>query len=333
MEGRDAGDSIRWSRAGSVSAVYPVVHVDDDAPALAGLKRALRGLGSRWDVTSLPSPEEAFERVIQMRDAVLLTDWMMPSEDWVTLCHRIREHEKQHTGYAYIILLTGKQEIAHVVQALDAGADDFLSKPYDARELDARIRAGMRIVDLQRKLREANGRLERLAMTDGLTGLYNRRRGDEALAEHLNMVSRGTQDLSVLLLDLNRFKPINDSYGHEAGDRLLVAVADRIRSACRQYDSVIRWGGDEFLILCPHTSESEAQSVAERVGAAVSQGQVEVAPGVMVTPHASVGAASVRLGARCDAADVIAIADRAMYAQKGANSLGDLDRRRRDVER
>jgi two-component system chemotaxis response regulator CheY len=295
---------------------YPVFHVDDDERALAALRRAVRPLGVPWELTSFRSPEDAFSAVTRTGIVVLLTDWVMPSVDGVTLCRRIREHEHHASGYAYIILLTGKQEVANLVHALDAGADDFLSKPYDTRELEARVRAGARVVELQRKLREANVRLEQLAMTDGLTGLLNRRRGDETIDEHLDLVNRGKQDISILLLDLNKFKEVNDTHGHEAGDRLLVAVADRLRSACRQYDSVIRWGGDEFLVLCPHTSAEEAHAVAARVRAAVSLEPVRVHDDVWVTPEASVGLASAYAGHRVAPATLVAAADQAMYAEK-----------------
>jgi two-component system chemotaxis response regulator CheY len=299
-------------------AGHPVLHVDDDEQALAGLARIRRTLHASWRLTSVRSASEALEYLHSIPDAIVLTDWMMPSVDGLTLCRRIRELELTNPGYAYIILLTGKRDIANIVEALDAGADDFLAKPYDARELHARVRAGMRIVDLQRKLREANGRLEALAMRDPLTGLYNRRRGDEILAQNLDLVRRGKQDLSVILLDMNRFKMVNDEHGHDAGDRLLIAVADRIRQACRQYDAVIRWGGDEFLVVCPHTAGAEAQSVAARIGAMISQDCIRLNDGVSVVPVASAGACSLPAGAVEDAATLVAAADAAMYAAKAS---------------
>lgn len=302
--------------SGQRGTLVPLLHVDDDPRARIALVRALHILRAPWQVTSLRTPHEALKHLDAVSECVMLTDWMMPGIDGVTLCKQIREHERQRGGYAYIILLTGKQAISHVVEALDAGADDFLAKPYDSRELTARIRAGMRIVELQRNLRELNGKLESLAMRDPLTGLLNRRRGNEILDRHLDLVRRGKQELSVVLLDLNRFKETNDSYGHDAGDRLLTAVAQAILSVCRHYDSVIRWGGDEFLVVCPHTGPGEAVAVATRIENAIAAGEVAVKPGVLCTPTASAGTATASAGTPVDLADLVAAADAAMYAAK-----------------
>jgi len=296
-----------------------VVYVDDDRRALRTLERGLREYRSEWNMDFVDNGTTALEFLEADEDRVLITDWMMPGIDGLGLCRVIRERESEHLGgYTYILLLTGKQEITSIVQALEAGADDFLSKPYDLRELVARIRAGARIVQLQRRLRESNDRLAVLATTDALTGLFNRRRGREILDEQLDLLQRGKQDLSVVVVDLDRFKSVNDTYGHEAGDTLICCVAKRLRDACRMYDSVIRWGGDEFIVVCPHTSGVEISSLAERIRAAVASEPVSLDHATAINVTISIGTSSAASGSAIDAQALLAGADAALYEAKAS---------------
>ncbi len=294
-----------------------VLYVDDDERALRTVERGLRGYQSQWNLAFADSGMAALENLDDDHDYVLVTDWMMPGISGLDLCQRVREREAQGlSGYTYILLLTGKQEITSIVEALEAGADDFLSKPYDQRELIARIRAGIRIVELQRRLRESNEQLSVLATTDGMTGLLNRRRGREVLDEQIMLLERGKQDLSVVLVDLDRFKAVNDTYGHEAGDVLIKTVATRLRDACRQYDSVVRWGGDEFIVVCPHTDDREVAILAERVRAMVAGEPVAVTDSATMDVTISVGTASAKRGSTVEAPAFLAEADAALYAAK-----------------
>lgn len=298
-------------------AAIRVLYVDDDPRALRTVDRGLREFRSQWNLAFAEDGATALEFLKDDYDHVLVTDWMMPGLSGIDLCRQIRQQElAEQLGYTYILLLTGKQEITSIVEALEAGADDFLSKPYDQRELVARIRAGIRIVDLQRRLRESNDLLSVLATTDALTGLLNRRRGREILDEQLHLLQRGKQDLSIILIDLDRFKSVNDTYGHEAGDVLIKTVATRLRDACRQYDSVIRWGGDEFIVICPHTDHEEVATLAERIRATVAGHPVIVSATDAILTTISVGAASAIRGSSVQAPAILAEADAALYAAK-----------------
>ncbi|MCL4693650.1 MAG: diguanylate cyclase [Candidatus Hydrogenedentes bacterium] len=294
-----------------------VLYVDDDERALRTVERSLREYQSQWNLAFANSGEAALKCLQDGHDYVLVTDWMMPGISGLDLCQRVREQDAQgQSGYTYILLLTGKQEITSIVEALEAGADDFLSKPYDQRELIARVRAGIRIVELHQRLRESNEKLVVLATTDGMTGLLNRRRGREILDENLLLLKRGKQDLSVILIDLDRFKGVNDTYGHEAGDTLIKTVAARLRDACRQYDSVVRWGGDEFVVICPHTDGNEVAVLAERIRSKMADEPVSISREVTIDLTISVGASSAARGSTVDALVLLGQADDALYSAK-----------------
>jgi two-component system chemotaxis response regulator CheY len=255
---------------------------------------------------------------------LLITDWMMPGIDGMELIRLIRSTQAE--GYTYIIMLTALATKPQVVSGLESGADDYLTKPFDPDELLARITIGQRILQLEERLMESRRQMEILAMQDTLTGLFNRRAiHDRALAE-LNRLARGTASapLSVILLDVDRFKTINDNYGHEAGDRALQVVAERLGQMLRSYDLVGRWGGEEFLVLLPGTGLAEACVVAERVRAGLAQSAVPVEGGGAALT-ASLGVASVGVEVMQAAGSdepwldrLMRAADRALYQAKNS---------------
>jgi len=296
-----------------------IVFIDDDANFLQGLRRNLRQISPEWDMEFISSAKEALEKVKEQQNVVLVTDWMMPGMDGLRLCQHIREHQNvEEPGYTYIILLTGKQGTEDLVSALEAGADDYLPKPFDTRELVARIQVGLRILGLEKELRKLNSELAVLATTDPLTQLFNRRHGTKVIEGDLERVLRAKQDLSVILIDLDYFKEVNDTHGHAAGDAVLCEVTRRIQSACRKYDSAVRWGGDEILVICPHSSTEEVASVAERMRRLVNEKPVQVSEEVAVPMTASLGTATVKSGTSLSANDLIDLADRALYEVKEA---------------
>jgi two-component system chemotaxis response regulator CheY len=249
---------------------------------------------------------------------------MMPGIDGMELIRLIRSTQAE--GYTYIIMLTALATKPQVVSGLESGADDYLTKPFDPDELLARITIGQRILQLEERLMESRRQMEILAMQDTLTGLFNRRAiHDRALAE-LNRLARGTASapLSVILLDVDRFKTINDNYGHEAGDRALQVVAERLGQMLRSYDLVGRWGGEEFLVLLPGTGLAEACVVAERVRAGLAQSAVPVEGGGAALT-ASLGVASVGVEVMQAAGSdepwldrLMRAADRALYQAKNS---------------
>jgi diguanylate cyclase (GGDEF)-like protein len=249
---------------------------------------------------------------------VLITDWMMPGCNGLELCRSVRARED--LAGLYLLFLTSLDEKDQIVQALSAGADDYLSKPFHPGELLARVSAGLRLVELQRRLRTANDALARLAMTDPLTELPNRRAFEDLVAMENASFARGGDPFCLVTIDLDGFKSVNDEHGHAAGDLLLVGVGAALRSGVRACDVAARIGGDEFVLLLRSCSADEAGRICERVRARVVAVRVPIATG-HVSPAASMGIAQVREGST--AAETMARADQALYAAKrnGGNAV------------
>ena len=190
----------------------------------------------------------------------------MPGADGLTVCRAVRQRP---TPYVYVILLTSRDSTADMVEGLDAGADDFLSKPFDAVELRARLRSGERVLALQANLLEAQAALEHQATHDRLTGLWNRGMVLDHLNRTLSQARRARAPVSVVMADLDHFKAVNDSYGHVTGDAVLCEVARRMRSVLRNYDGVGRYGGEEFMLVVSG-DVTLARELAERVRKALS---------------------------------------------------------------
>jgi len=200
---------------------------------------------------------------------LVVLDWMMPEMDGVTLCSEIRKREKQ--PYTYVILLTSKSLKEDVVAGLEAGADDYIIKPFDVHELNVRIRAGTRIVRLQEDLISALRASEFQASHDALTGLWNRRAILEKIQQELDRSGRDGSNLGLVICDVDHFKQVNDNYGHLAGDAVLRELAKRIDSSLRSYDSVGRYGGEEFIILIPSSDGAGAAELAERLRSSMAE--------------------------------------------------------------
>jgi two-component system cell cycle response regulator len=209
-------------------------------------------------------------RILQSDDAPRLAvlDWMMPGLNGVEICSRIRGAKRE--PYIYILLLTARTESRDLIEGMEAGADDYLTKPFIAQELRVRLRAGRRILDLQEDLLQAREALRQQATHDGLTGLLNRTAILETLDNELARGSRDGSPVSVLMIDLDRFKSINDTHGHLAGDAVLREAARRFKSVARRYDSVGRYGGEEFLIVLPGCDAGHAAHQAERLREAMA---------------------------------------------------------------
>lgn len=196
---------------------------------------------------------------------LLILDWMMPYLDGAQICRKIRENGRQGECYPYVILLTARSSKEHIVEGLEAGADDYVTKPYDAKELRVRIRAGQRIIHQQNKLMELKKKLEELAATDSLTRTANRMSSLNRLAQEMEREARSGNPLSIAMMDLDHFKHVNDTHGHVVGDRVLAECADRVRRALRKYDVLGRYGGEEFLLIFPDTALHDAAMVCDRI--------------------------------------------------------------------
>jgi diguanylate cyclase (GGDEF)-like protein len=250
---------------------------------------------------------------------IAILDWMMPGADGLAVCRAVRQHA---APYVYVILLTARHGPADMVAALDAGADEFLTKPFDAIELRGRLHAGERILKLQEGLLQAHDALQHQASHDHLTGLWNRRMVLQQLDRELQRNARDRSELAVILADIDHFKLINDTYGHATGDAVLQQTAGRLRSVVRDHEYLARYGGEEFLILLPGCTADGAVGVAERARTCIAADPV-MADGQPVAVHISLGVAStVESGA--DPAVLIAAADAALYQAKagGRNQVG-----------
>ena len=281
-------------------------------------RRLLQNTLVKWgyEVVVCRDGQEAWEG-LQTQDApqLAILDWMMPKMDGLLICQELRKRSAQ--PYVYILLLTAKSQREDLITGLEAGADDYLTKPFDAPELKAKLRAGMRILDLQTELINAREALRVQATQDPLTGLWNRGAILEALRREIARAKRERNSVAVVMADLDHFKRINDSYGHLAGDAALRQVADRMRSSLRPYDAIGRYGGEEFLILLPGCNIPGAATVAERLMTSIAGQPVDLA-GEKLLITCSLGVASNSEAPEADADWLIRAADAALYQAKSA---------------
>ena len=282
-----------------------ILVADDDAVSRCMLEATLKKWG--YDVVVAEDGAQVWE-VLKAEDApqLAILDWVMPGLDGPQICRKVRHLGDQR--YIYLLLLTAKSEKEDLVKGLDAGADDFLTKPFDAQELRARLRAGIRILELQETLRVE-------ATHDSLTGLWNRAASLDFLRRELNRGERQGTPVTVIMADIDHFKQINDTYGHLTGDVVLREVAHRLSSAVRGYDVTGRFGGEEFLIVFPGCAAANAVDQAERLRAGINQEPVDTPEGpIPVT--LSLGVA-VREGAVVvDPDSLLRAADGALYRAK-----------------
>ncbi|MFP4054217.1 MAG: diguanylate cyclase [Phycisphaerae bacterium] len=282
-------------------------------------RRLLEGTLSRWgyDVLVACDGDQAWESFTREPDPPRLAifDWMMPGMDGIELCRQIRKEARDE--YTYIILLTAKNRKENLIQGLDAGADDYITKPFDSDELEVRIRAARRIIDLQAKLLDAQEALRKQATHDPLTELLNRGAILETISRELARVDRESRPLGVMLADIDHFKYINDSFGHRAGDAALRQVSQRMVHNLRNYDSVGRYGGEEFLAVLPGLDENSALGRAEKFRQAVAERPIEI-PGRTLPLTISVGVAVVSPGDDLHLERLVHRADEAMYEAKAA---------------
>ncbi|HUI79158.1 MAG TPA: diguanylate cyclase [Bryobacteraceae bacterium] len=283
----------------------------------------LRNLLTKWgyDVVSAHDGLEAWQ-ILQSEDAprLAILDWMMPGMDGVEVCRRLRASGQE--PYIYTLLLTARTDSTDLVQGMEAGADDYLRKPLNTMELRARLRAGRRIVELQEQLLMAREALRQQATHDGLTGLLNRSAVMEILHKELARSAREELPLSLLLVDLDRFKQINDEHGHLVGDAVLREASARMKSAIRRYDSIGRYGGEEFLVVLPGCDAEGGAAQAERLRLALATRPFSI-NGQPISVTCSIGCTFCSTAYPDCADSLIRTSDEALYRakQQGRNHV------------
>ena len=279
-------------------------------------RRILESRLTRWgyEVISAANGQEAWTNLAGSDPPrIAILDWIMPEMDGVEVCRNVRARGDE--PYIYLLLLTTKTQIADLVTAMDAGADDYLTKPFDPHELEVRLRAGRRIIELQEALISAREAMRTQATRDGLTGLWNRRAILETLEREISRVKREGKPLGVMLVDLDHFKLVNDTHGHLAGDEVLRETAKRMLAAVRPYDAIGRYGGEEFLIVMPGCDEAGLSSAAERLRSCIGDRAME-SPEGRVSVTVSVGVAALKDPQNAEAGALLRAADAALYEAK-----------------
>lgn len=287
-------------------------------------QRMLQSFLTKWgyEIIAVSSGTEAL-RILEGPDAppLAVLDWMMPGMEGPEICREIRKDPER--PYTYVLLLTARTQKEDLLKGLEAGADDYLTKPFDVQELRARLHVGRRILDLQHHLLAATDELRFRASHDMLTGIPNRGTILEAVNRERARQIRDGGSFGVILADLDHFKAVNDTHGHLAGDIVLKEAACRMRACVRSYDSVGRYGGEEFLIVVPTGDGNSTAAVAERVRQAISEKPVMTESGP-ISVTASLG---IAVSIDRDAKEVLRSADEALYCAKarGRNRVERFD--------
>jgi|SRR6202050_998773 len=289
------------------------VLIAEDDPVSCHL---LKSFLVKWDYdVAVVTDGIAALKILEAEDTPRLAvlDWMMPGMEGVQICQRVRE--QRNRPYVYVLLLTARSEKRDLLRGLELGADDYLTKPFDSEELRARLLVGERILSLQDDLIAAREELRFRATHDVLTGIFNRGTVMEALQTELSRQVRDQRPCGVILVDIDHFKQVNDTHGHLIGDEVLQVVARRLKQCVRPYDTVGRYGGEEFLIIASAADERGTLALAERIRTALESTPVLTQAGeVHIT--ASLGAAISNDTRGTDPQVLLRLADQALYRAK-----------------
>ncbi len=291
-----------------------VLIADDDPLNL----KIIRTFLEKWEYEVMVAQDGAEAwNILQQEDApkLAILDWVMPSMDGLQVCRNVRS--RLNGNYVYVILLTAKSQQQEIIDGFEAGADDYLTKPFHANEFRARLRAARRILDLHDQLTRAHEEMKFQASHDPGTGLLNRRAITEVAQAELSRAQRHGTSFSVIMGDVDQFKHLNDTYGHISGDSVLRAVAQELQGAMRGYDTVGRYGGEEFVVIVPGADTVEGAHVAERLRQAVAS----LGPGSLdgiQSVSMSFGVCGTAQPKAFSVSDLLRRADLALYRAKNA---------------
>jgi two-component system, cell cycle response regulator len=290
-----------------------ILIVDDSDAIQHHVERVLTAEADEFQVLMARDGLSAFNLLVRHKVDLVLCDLVMPGIDgfkFLTL-----KHGRPELADLPVIMLTGASDVSEKVKALEAGAADYLTKPFHERELVARVRVHLKLRALQEELKEKNERLEVLSRMDGLTGIWNRRHVMEVGEVELVRARRYGTELGCIVLDLDHFKRVNDQHGHLVGDRVLAAVAEQLQRDLRRCDLAARYGGEEFVLLLPQTGLEGTRAVAERQRAAVAELCISEDAGE-VRPTASFGVAAFPTHPAKAIEELFRHADQALYRAK-----------------
>jgi diguanylate cyclase (GGDEF)-like protein len=296
----------------SPSQRFQVLAVDDSPIYRKLVEQSLSA--ERYAVLFAKNGREALDLFVKHQPALVITDWNMPDMGGLELCKNIR-HDFPDC-YCHLILLTGNSEKEQVVEGLAAGADDYLTKPFHSGELVARVEVGRRIVDLHRQIQAKTRLLEEMALTDALTGLPNRRAINLWASRQLSAAARHDFPFWAVMADLDFFKKVNDTYGHEAGDTALKTFAEILTAHTRHSDMCARLGGEEFLVMMTHADREGAKTAVERIRKQFENTKFTFGNHT-ITATASFGIAGFRGTKPPEWNGLVARADAALYKAKG----------------
>jgi two-component system, cell cycle response regulator len=289
-----------------------ILVVDDNRDNVEIIATRLRFRG--YTMEEAADGEQALRMVHENPPDLMLLDVMLPDIDGYEISRRIKGDDS--LPFIPIILVTARDTTQDKVMGLDAGADDYLTKPINFPELEARVRSMLRIKRLQDELEEKNRELERLSISDGLTGLYNHRHIHGLLNDEFDRARRTNDKLTLAMLDLDRFKAVNDTYGHQAGDRVLEQLAEILRDSAREIDRLGRYGGEEFMALLPETDVEDGTVFVERVRREVSRHPFAIGGGQTIHMTLSAGLATYPHEWVQSPEALVRYADEALYAAK-----------------
>ncbi|MFQ6109621.1 MAG: diguanylate cyclase [Candidatus Aminicenantales bacterium] len=284
-----------------------VLIAEDEPISCRALERSIAGWG--YETVTAKNGREAWEAVRKNEIRIAVLDWMMPGMDGLELCRKIRQkYQEKKSKYIYIILLTGRDQQGDIITGLSAGADDYITKPFSFLELKVRIQNGERIIKVE------DSQIE-LASYDSLTKVWNRNKILEFFKEELDRSRRENQATGLIIIDVDKFKNVNDSFGHYIGDEVLIEVTDRLKESIRGYDKLGRYGGDEMIVVLPNCGLTHVRTIAERLRLSVCKKKIKTKKGLLAITI-SLGGTSSDVSPKASADELIQASDRALYSAK-----------------